>query len=212
MTGEHAIAFFDLTRFTALNDVHGDDAAVDVLERFTATVHAEIEGRGRIVKSLGDGVLLDFADPASAIAAADGINRRLHATAAMPEFTGGIATGPVVDRDGDVLGSTVNLASRLADLAPAGELRVTEASARAASAQWQVEPLGPVDIRGFHEPLLVFRVVLCHPHDHTSDPVCGMRITPGPNTPTRTHDGTTWWFCSPGCADRFDDRPSRYAP
>ena len=129
----------------------------------------------------------------------------------MPELAGGISTGPVIERDGDVLGATVNLASRLADLAPAGELRVTGSAARAAAdGRWQVEPLGPVPVRGFHDLLDVFAVVLC-PADHcVVDPVCGMRISPGATTPTVPRDGTTLSFCSPGCADRFVATPGQY--
>ncbi|MGI8792931.1 MAG: YHS domain-containing protein [Acidimicrobiales bacterium] len=45
-----------------------------------------------------------------------------------------------------------------------------------------------------------------------TDPVCGMRLTPGAGTPTVDHDDTTWWFCSPACVDRFRAAPSRYLP
>ena len=82
-----------------------------------------------MVKSLGDGLLVDFVSPTAAITTADAVHHRLHRRDGMPDFTGGIVTGPAVERDGDLLGSTVNLAARLADLAPAGELRVTDALA-----------------------------------------------------------------------------------
>jgi len=203
--------FLDLCRFTSLNDTHGDAMALVVIDRFSEAVHASLAGRGRVVKTLGDGVLLELVGPAEAIAVADGVTRALHAAADMPELAGGISTGPVIERDGDVLGATVNLASRLADLAPAGELRVTGPAARAAAdGRWQVEPLGPVPVRGFHDLVDVFAVVLC-PADHcVVDPVCGMRITPGVTTPTVQRDGTTLSFCSPDCVDRFVTTPEPY--
>lgn len=211
MNDDRTILFLDLTRFTALTDAHGDQAAAAVIDRFIDNVAAALEGRGRLVKTLGDGVLLEANDPATAITIADDVSHRLHDSERMPELTGGIATGPVVDRGDDVLGAVVNLAARLADLAPAGELRVTEPAARtAADAGWQVEPLGPVDIRGFHEPVAVFRVLLCHPDDCVIDPVCGMRITPGPDTPQFHAEGRTIWFCSSSCEQRFRSAPDRY--
>lgn len=210
---DRTVVFLDLTRFTSLTDVHGDEAAAVVIDRFLDAVRAELGGGGRVVKTLGDGVLLEAAGPAVAMSIADGISHRPHDQPGMPEITGGICTGPVVERGDDILGATVNLASRLADLAPAGALRVTEATARsAADAGWRVEPLGLVDIRGFHYPVAVFAVQLCHPDDCTTDPVCGMRLTPGADTPTAGHDGTTWWFCSPTCVDRFQAAPTRYVP
>lgn len=129
--------------------------------------------------------LLVLDEPGAAIRTADETIHRLHDLGAMPEMTGGVATGPVIDRDDDVFGATVNLAARLAGLAPPGELRTDEPTARAASADgWQVEPLGPTDIRGFHEPRPLFRLVLCHPDGCVTDTICGMRITPDPSTPT----------------------------
>ena len=41
------------------------------------------------------------------------------------------------------------------------------------------------------------------------DPVCGMTVTIGPDTPHAVVDGVEHWFCGPGCRDRFvQDRPS----
>jgi adenylate cyclase len=207
------IIFLDLTRFTALTDVHGDLIAARIADEFVEAVEAGLGPGTRLVKVLGDGALIEAAEPAAAIQLADQVSDRLHHVGEMPEFTGGIATGPVVDRGVDILGSTVNLAARLADLAPAGELRVTEPAARAAaSAGWQVEPLGPTEIRGLHEPVNVFRVRLCPPERCVTDPVCGMRITPGADTPHVELGGQTMWFCSPRCAERFHAAPHRYAP
>ena len=52
-------------------------------------------------------------------------------------------------------------------------------------------------------------------HDeHTTalvtDPVCGMNIDPTTAATTREHEGTTFYFCSQGCADKFDADPHRY--
>lgn len=204
------VLFLDLSQFTALTDIHGDQTAVDVADQFVAAASTATEANGgRLVKTLGDGALFVFDQPADAVRAADATSHRLHDIASMPEMTGGAATGPVIDRDGDVFGATVNLAARLADLAPAGELRVDEATARAAAEDgWQVEPLGPVGVRGFHEPRAVFRLLLCHPEDCVVDPVCGMRLTPGPSTPTATVGGVRLWFCSDRCQNQLRERRS----
>lgn len=209
----HTVMFLDLSRFTSLTDTHGDAAAVEVVDRFLGAVHAAVAERGRVVKTLGDGVLVHAHGPAAAIEVAAAVTETLHTSAGMPELTGGIATGPVVERDGDVLGAIVNLAARLADLAPAGELRMTEPAARAAAeGGWQVEPLGPITIRGFHDPVDAFAVVLCRSDRCVVDPVCGMRITPGSGTPSVHHEGINVAFCSTGCADRFADSPRQYLP
>lgn len=43
-----------------------------------------------------------------------------------------------------------------------------------------------------------------------TDPVCGMQIDPQTAVTTREHDGTTFYFCSHGCAAAFDADPHRY--
>ena len=205
------IMFLDLSRFTALTDVHGDGTAVEVVDHFTSAVRLGVAGRGRVVKTMGDGVLLDMDGPSAAIEAAEAVSSALHALPGMLDLTGGIATGPVIDHHGDVLGATVNLASRLANLAPAGELRVTAPAARAAAeGGWRVEPLGRVSIRGFHEPVNAFAVAFHRPPGGAVDVVCGMRITPGPATPALDREGSTWWFCSPRCRERFRRSPLPY--
>ena len=79
---------------------------------------------GRVVKLLGDGVLIRFGEPAAAV---DGTLALLDAlpAAGLPTGHAGIASGPLIHRDGDVFGRTVNLAARISDAAPDGRLWVT---------------------------------------------------------------------------------------
>jgi Cu+-exporting ATPase len=58
---------------------------------------------------------------------------------------------------------------------------------------------------------------MTHHHEHPSDgatlvtdPVCGMMIDPTTAAATREHEGTTFSFCSTGCASTFDAYPHRY--
>lgn len=55
VTGEATVAFIDLSRFTTLNDVHGDGIAVDVLDRFVDCVQGSLRDGAELVKTLGDG-------------------------------------------------------------------------------------------------------------------------------------------------------------
>ena len=43
------------------------------------------------------------------------------------------------------------------------------------------------------------------------DPVCGMMIDPGIAVGQSTHQGTTYYFCSKACKDKFDKQPGDYA-
>lgn len=58
----------------------------------------------------------------------------------------------------DAIGDTVNIAARLSTYAPAGEIYVTEAVVASAGKEWAFEPLGVVQVRGRHEPVLAYRL------------------------------------------------------
>lgn len=210
---DRTVAFLDLSRFTSLTDACGDDTAVEVLDRFVATVDDALAGQARRVKTLGDGALLTSDTPADGIAVAVRIITSFHDEHGMPDIAGGLHHGPVIERDGDVFGQTVNLASRLSDAAPAAGIYTTDTCARAASeAGLEVEPLGPLELRGVLDPVEAFAIVPCdHRGDTTvTDPVCGMRIAHGDATPQVEHGGRTIWFCAAHCEARFVADPDRY--
>ena len=209
------IAFLDLAGFTGLTDVHGDATAVSVADRFVSVVTEELAPGAVLVKTLGDGVLLSAPDPGAALRTATRVVERLHEAEAMPEISGGIWHGELIERDGDVFGAGVNLAARLAELAPASALVTTSEPARAASdLDLLVEPLGAILVRGVHDAVELFRVAPCDRRDHPAerDPVCGMRIRPGDGALQRPDGADTRWFCASGCAARFDADPVRYRP
>lgn len=103
------------------------ESTLDVL-REAATCH-----NGRLIKTIGDEVMCRFDTASDAAHAALDMQRRLRL---VPIETGGslhvkigFAYGAVVDRDGDVFGDVVNVASRLAALAKADQILTTEATA-----------------------------------------------------------------------------------
>lgn len=215
MTGTSTtVAFLDLARSTTYAEVHGDAAAVAVLDRFLDVVTDALDGQARLVKTLGDGVLLAASTPGDGIAVATRVVTGFHDQDGLPEVAGGVHHGPVTERDGDILGRTVNLASRLSDAAPPATLWVTDLPARAAAdAGHGVEPLGPTTLPGVPDPVEIYAVAPCDHDQHSTvtDPVCGMRITAGPTTPHLDLDDLRHWFCAQHCRTLFVADPRRYS-
>jgi adenylate cyclase len=154
-----AIAFVDLSGFTRLGEERGDERAARVALEFgrLAEAHAERDG-GRLVKLLGDGALLRFP---SARPAVDAVLRLLAALPAadLPAGHAGIDAGAIVVRDGDVFGRTVNVASRVSDVAEPGQLLVTAAAASALEAgAYGVAAAGEALLPGIAEPVELFAV------------------------------------------------------
>jgi adenylate cyclase len=153
-----AIAMVDLSGFTSMTVDRGDVAAAAAAEQLRDLAERAIAGHeGRLVKSLGDGVLLRFRDAAGAIQATLELVERV-AAAGLPPAHAGVAAGRVVMRDGDVYGATVNLASRMSARAEAGAVLVEEGVVVALPrGTARFEPIGRVELRGFPQPIALWR-------------------------------------------------------
>ena len=200
---EVVIAFVDLTQFTALTDIHGDFAAAEA-STMLSEMALELEvADTRVVKSVGDGVLLEAATRAGGMAAVVGLIEGVHEHGL--EARAGVDYGPIVRRGADVFGRTVNLASRLSAVARPGKVAMARVMALQASRLGlPVTPLGLVDVRGFRESLELFSVDPCsHQGRWFTDPVCGMRVDEAGAATLATDDGQVFGFCSTRCADIF---------
>jgi len=153
-----AIAFVDLAGFTSLTVAQGDDAAAAAAAGLFDLADSVVRPiGGRVVKQLGDGVLLRLPDSETAVRAVRAI---VDATGGsdLPPAHAGIAAGPVIVRDGDVFGRTVNLASRIAAEAGPGEVLVEEGVVVALPhGTATFEPIGRVELKGFPMPVALWR-------------------------------------------------------
>jgi adenylate cyclase len=134
--GTIAILFTDIADFTAATDAGGDRAAVALLDAHDAIVTPAVRGhRGRLIKSMGDGAMAAFHDPAEAVKAAAEI---LASARTHPGVRGhplklrvGIDAGRPPRRGDDYIGHTVNVAARLTRAARPGEALVSDAVRKA---------------------------------------------------------------------------------
>ena len=151
-----AIVFTDLAGYTRLTEERGDEAAADSATRL-AVVADEIAQRrgGRLVKLLGDGVMLHFPRPADAVDAAVEL-REAMGPAALPPAHTGIHAGTVIRREADFFGRTVNIAARLASAAGPDEILVTDALVDAVRAGGSDLPglveVAPLELKGIPGP------------------------------------------------------------
>ncbi|HLQ47874.1 MAG TPA: adenylate/guanylate cyclase domain-containing protein, partial [Candidatus Dormibacteraeota bacterium] len=156
-----AIAFVDLTGYTELTASAGDERAAQfasTLQTLAAT-SARANG-GRIVKLLGDGVMLCYPSLGDALRSVLELMASI-AAAGLPPAHAGVAAGPMVVRDGDVYGHTVNLAARIAGHATAGELLVAANGAdELARHGLELEDAGSPFLKGISDPVRLLRIRL----------------------------------------------------
>ena len=161
--------FTDLVGFTEYNDAVGDTAALRVLDsqsEMAGTVVMTRDG-ARVVKELGDGLMLWFGS------AMDGLNGASELMDAIFEARRegtfplsvrmGLHYGEAVARRDDIVGHTVNIASRVAGLAGPGELLVSEAVIGACGdsrPMGRLSRVGPVVVKGVQEPIWLRRLTV----------------------------------------------------
>ncbi|HEV7730826.1 MAG TPA: adenylate/guanylate cyclase domain-containing protein [Candidatus Binatia bacterium] len=112
------VGFADLVGFTALSQQLDDRELAALIDRFEALVFEHVpEHRGRVVKMIGDEVLFSAETPVDAAEIALSLVASHHADPALPDLRVGLSMGPVLSWEGDLLGPTVNRASRIVALA-----------------------------------------------------------------------------------------------
>jgi adenylate cyclase len=164
--GAAAVLFTDIVDFTRYNAERGDDAAIELLEDQIRIVRELLPPCARVVKELGDGLLLWVPDAHAAIDSCLAIQARVteqqqHDDDPVFVRIGGHWGSPR-RRGDDFVGMVVNLAARIVDLAGPGEVLVSDALLDAAgdlsSLHARAHELGPVYMKGVPDPVALYRV------------------------------------------------------
>jgi adenylate cyclase len=164
-----AILSADMVGFSRLTgqDEEGTLARLQALRRDLIDPAIE-EHRGRIVKTTGDGLLVEFASVVDAVRCALKVQRELAVqnTAVRVErrieFRVGINLGDVVVEGEDLLGEGVNIAARLERMAEPGAICVSEDAYRQIKGKVEVavQDLGEQSLKNIREPLRVYAIRL----------------------------------------------------
>jgi adenylate cyclase len=145
------VGFADMVDFTAMSQHLSPSELEAVVERFEALVYDHVpEHGGRVVKMIGDEVMfaVDELPAAAGIAlglieadgmARDGRGKARAGEPTLPPLRVGLACGPALNWEGDLFGPTVNLASRLVNIARPGTILVSEEAGEALAAREDLE-------------------------------------------------------------------------
>jgi adenylate cyclase len=180
------VLFADIRGFTRISEHASPEKIVQLLNRyFSAMTDIIFAHGGTLDKYLGDGLMALFGAPTvtpkdaeNAIATAVAMQRRmlsindeLHKEG-FPEIGIGIGlhTGEVTvgyigsERRSEytAIGDAVNTASRLESNAKAGEILVSEVTAKAAHSRYQLAPRDPISVKNREQPVPLFEVEWQH--------------------------------------------------
>jgi adenylate cyclase len=151
-----AIAFADLAGYARLTVERGDEEAVGTVERFVEAVEQTLPVDARVIKTLGDEVMVVGSDPAALAKWAVELPAELPPEEPPPRI--GLHYGEALYRDGDYYGRDVNQAARVVARAGGGEVLVTRSVVDMAAgvAELEFDRIGEVGLKGFSEPTELF--------------------------------------------------------
>jgi adenylate cyclase len=151
------IAFADLAGYTRFTEEAGEEEALTTVERFIDAVTETLPDDARVIKTIGDEVMVVGADPGAMTDWGVGF-QRLWEERPTPRI--GIHTGVALYRDGDYFGRDVNLAARVVARARGGEVIVSDSVMDAIrdDAHLVFEDIGQVKLKGFDVPRSLCRV------------------------------------------------------
>jgi class 3 adenylate cyclase len=158
MGGFQTILFTDIEASTALAERIGDEGAQELLRGHNATVREALDAhRGHQVKHTGDGIMASFPSAVAAVTAAVQIQRELAGGEVRVRV--GLNAGEPIAEEGDLFGTSVNLAARVTDHAEPGQVLVTRVVADlCAGKQFDFRSRGDVTLKGFEEAVELFEV------------------------------------------------------
>ena len=162
-----AILFTDMAGSTQLAQ-RDERAAISLIEEQETLARSLVTAhRGRMVKSTGYGLLLEFPSALDAVECAVELQRRIrernqrpHAVALQVRI--GVHLGDVQPRGTDIFGDAVNVAARVESAAAAGEVCLSQSLYNQVrnKVPYTFESLGPQSLKGVSEPMELYRVVL----------------------------------------------------
>jgi adenylate cyclase len=208
--------FADLAGYSALTEAHGDERAAEVAAAFCGELRGLLGYYGaEEVNAVGDALIVRVPDAGPALDLAARIVLDFGARDRALGVRVGMHTRTAVRRGDDWFGSAVNVASRIADLAYAGEVMVSAATrdeAASSPLRGQLWSRGQRRLKHVHEPVEVFALVLEGVDSRRAlpvDPVCRISVDPAASDQTIVWRGVEYHFCSSACADAFREAPSR---
>jgi adenylate cyclase len=148
-----AIAFADLAGYTRLTEEAGELEAVDVVERFVEAVEGSLPDDARVIKTIGDEVMIVGSEPAALAEWAVDF-QHLGADRTLPRIA--VHYGNALYREGDYYGRDVNIASRVAARAAGGEVLVTRQVVERAKGALEFDRIAEIRLKGFTESTEVF--------------------------------------------------------
>jgi adenylate cyclase len=158
--------------------------------------------------------MIVFSECYSAVSCGLELEEKASTEPQFPPVRVGLHWGPVLYREGDYIGSNVNVASRLTEEAQRHQFLLSDEVRRRAKTYEDVEfiRLGRRRLKGLSAEVELYEARAVNPAevDRVTDPVCGMELGKAEVASRLTWEGREYSFCSDECLRRFVSAPELY--
>lgn len=209
---EVAILMADLTGYTAMTDVHGGASAARMVNKYMEIVDAAIHGSSKAVQRIGDQIVMIAESSTDILETAKKLIRLTSEEHHFLAVHAGLHFGKILIENNNLFGSTINVASRIMNIAQRGQIVCSAVFIE----QLPTQSANVFRSVGVHKLKNVMSNIELFALDYTSvgrlntDPVCHMHVDPNLNNPSANFQGMTYHFCSEHCRSLFLESPAQF--
>lgn len=213
MEKDVAILMADLTGYTAMTDVHGGASAAKIVNKYMGLVDKSRFGNSQVVQRIGDQVVMMSEVPQDIIVTAQQLSASALEEHNFLSIHAGIHYGSIFLENGNLFGSTINIASRIMNLANSGQILCSSAFVNIVQPKSDdvFKFYGNHKLKNVMNEIDVFELCLNRPSSpFYTDPVCHMMVDPSKGNHFTVFNGNTFHFCSSHCMEMFKSTPEQF--
>jgi len=182
-----------------------------MVNRYQEYVRTALHGEAQIIQQIGDQIVLladNLIDALETIRKLKGLAEAGHC---FLSIHAGMHYGPVFIENDNLFGSTINIASRLMNLAEQGQILCSSAIIdRIEHTTYNFRNMGKVSLKNVLNDVVVYELITANERQLTIDPVCRMQIDPGMGSIQYRYNDQEYHFCSTGCLRLFISNPGAF--
>lgn len=204
MEKDIAILIADLSGYTAFTEAHGASTAADLVDKYVDFINSSLVGDSVLHQSIGDEVVIVSASPGHLLETSHLLMQNLKNENHFLQIHGALHYGKLLLRNNSFFGSTINLTSRMANIAPAGSVVCSKEFIDSLGEKHDVvfKPAGRHQFKNVAEEKELFEIIFTSDEIVHIDPICRM-IIKDPDAAVTHPRFPHMYFCSEKCLKAY---------
>ena len=211
MEKDIAILMADLSGYTAMTHTHGGASAAKIVQKYMQMVDRALVGSAKVVQRIGDQVVITSAVAQDILATVTQLSELINDEHHFLPIHVGLHYGSVFVDGDNLFGSTINVASRIMNLAQRGKILCTRQFLLKLDSDDSFASIGQHRLKNVAEDYELFEHIPAKGQiTFLIDPVCHMQIDPAKCEHFAVINNISYHFCSQQCCELFQSRPESF--